>query len=377
MTIHDPKLVATLLASGLYSLRTRKDPVARIRQDEMPKELREGLVRLSAICLEEGLPDKGSSIHEFMEMATQPIRSWGLSAFNHPFPYADMILVDGSAGVPTEECRDLAEEGGFSNIAEGLHFDRFKQAISAVPRRRQPTAYTSIREFIVRNPVVSVKDINRFVSDPTLIGIARDIESFFERIPVGAIRSDGTLKTCSGCGTILWPDSDLKTNPNGRCRLSHCNEASGATAGKTISDPDLHRVVKRDILAYWVGPGLDEIRIYDSLTASGIEVSLYPSLDAADIGAKDLSFGIDAKSYSCPAMLGRKLSSGVGGLVKFTERYVSIPDAKLRFNPNYLKELRSSYSGKVPVNFMTVSDTITTIRSKYGLPATKGADVQE
>ncbi len=269
---------------------------------------------------------------------------------------------------------DIAEEEGISNIAEGLHFDQFYQAVSNLRSRQQAPAYTQIREFIVRNPVAPVNAIKKLASDPVLMRIADLFEAFYEPIPIGAIRNGGSILTCNRCGSILWPDTDAKTFPEGRCRLSHCNEKGASKCGKVIHDPRDHRTIKKEILAYWVGPGLDEILIYDCLNAKNVSATLYPDRDAVDVGAKNLSFGIDAKSYACPSLLGRKLSSGIGRLAKYAERYIAVPDAKLTFNPNYLSELKAAYTGKTPISFMTVSDTIKTVSAKYGKPSTSGAE---
>ena len=108
---------------------------------------------------------------------------------------------------------------------------------------------------------------------------------------------------------------------------------SGSLSGRALSGARLHRgdadnrwrvsssaipasyaTVEKSVLAYWVGPGLAEVRIYDRLRTAGLNVVLYPDEDAADVGTADFRLGIDVKTYGSPVMLARRLSAGIGGL---------------------------------------------------------------
>ncbi|KAH2820373.1 hypothetical protein KXV85_003283, partial [Aspergillus fumigatus] len=138
------------------------------------------------------------------------------------------------------------------------------------------------------------------------------------------------------------------------------------------------RVFKDDILAYWVGPGLAEIRLYDDLRRGGVDVQLYPRDDAADVGRAH-ELGIDVKSYACPRLLGDTLSERLGGLTTFDERYVAIPDAIVNRRPGYLEDLRYAYRGSTSVVFgkpalraqwmACVMHDILGLRSLAGAPA--------
>jgi hypothetical protein len=125
--------------------------------------------------------------------------------------------------------------------------------------------------------------------------------------------------------------------------------------GATVEDASGWRIFADDILAYWVGPGLPEIRLHDELRAAGVDVVLYPRDDAADVG-RSHELGIDVKSYSCPRLLGETLSERLGGLATFDERYVAIPDAMVDRRPHYLDDLRLAYRGTKSVHFAKVSD---------------------
>ncbi len=369
MPQHDPVVTINTLAGGIATLNDTTTEWSIVRQDNaMPRTLRRALSMISSICLEDGVEDLGCSIHDVLAMATKPIEQWGVPTFANPdFAYLGTILVDGELGVPTEDCMALARVGGEVETLQNMQHNRLRNAVATLGAGKAE-AYTTIREFVVRKPVVSVVDLKAFAAGGNRAAIAREIERFYEPIPVAAVWSDGSIRICDNCGGLLWDDPDKTSFPNGRCRLRQCVEdVPTPDCRETVDKPSAYQCAERSVYAFWVGPGLDEIRIYDDLTAEGIEVVLYPGEDAADVGTTDFKIGIDAKSYASPIVLGKKLSDGVGGLMAFTEKYLVVPDAKTRKNPDYVKQLKDAYSGNVKgIVFTTVSDAIKRIVAKHG-----------
>lgn len=159
----------------------------------------------------------------------------------------------------------------------------------------------------------------------------------------------GSFAICANCGGLLYPHRDANRFPDGRCKIGPCREeVPSSAAGQIVDD------AADDILAYLVGPGLAEIRLYDELRRGGVDVQLYPRDDAADIG-RTSELGIDVKSYACPRLLGDTLSERLGGLTTFDERCVAIPDAIVNRRPGYLEDLRYAYRGSTRVVFGKVS----------------------
>lgn len=359
------------LASGIVSLNDTTQEWSVVRQDRyMPLHMRRALAMLSANCLEDGIADLGSCIHDVLAMATRPVADWGIpSLATSTFEYRDTILVDGDLGVPTDDCIALANVGGEVETLQNMQHNRLRAAVGALGAKRRADAYTAIREFVVRNPVVSVADLKAFVSADGRAAIANDIERFYETVPIAAIWDDGEIKICDGCGGLLWPDRDKISYPDGRCHLRQCAEENPTPAlRESLAEPSTFRTVERSVNAYWVGPGLDEVRIFDELTAAGVPVVLYPREDEADVGTRDMKIGIDAKSYASPIVLGRKLSDSIGGLRAFSEKYIVVPDAKKKKNPDYVKQLKNAYTGDAKgISFMTISEAIQAVITKHGV----------
>lgn len=291
-----------------------------------------------------------------MHMAARPMGLWGIPSFTGSFKYRDVELVDEASGVPTEDCKELARLGGSEiDASEDIHHEQLRAAVRNYPAAQRNFAYTSIREFTVRNPVCSLDSLHKFITNGHLHG-ARAISSLYRSIPQTAI-SSGAACLCGRCGSLLWPVSD-PAFPNGRCRVRQCAIRGKTVIGGTISDPSLYRLATGAVLAFWVGPGLDEVELHDELSKRGRSVQLYPLSDAADVGVDGLEVGLDVKSYASPLVLGARLSRGLGRLTMFNRRIIVVPDYKLRFNSRYIDDLKGAYAGAEPLEFMTVGAAV-------------------
>ncbi len=359
----DPEVTAVLLAKGLIDIFDQvQSEGAPVRQDAaLPASARRALALVSRHSLASGLPDDlGACVHTVMDMASRPMGSWGLPGFDTPFQYADVVLVDADLGAPTDDCREMARSGGSElSAVEELHHESLRAAVAGYPTKRRDAAYTDIREFVVRNPAVEYDTLLRFLTERGHAAAASAVMSFYRPVPQSAVFPGGAARRCGHCGSLLWPDRDTAAFPDGRCRVRQCRLANPIPArGEDIEDASKWRVATPAVLAFWVGPGLAEIRIHDALRAKGRASTLYPQQDAADVGVDDLAVGIDVKTYASPVLLGAKLTRSVGRLGIFRRRILAVPDDKLRLNRRYLEQLRAAYAGSLPLEFMTVSDVL-------------------
>lgn len=356
MTEYPEAVVTThLLARGLCEIYDRISQEGEIVNQgaSMPAMARRALARLSRHCVLDGVDDLGSSIHLVMIAAARPMSQWGVPAFAGDFRYREVELVDDALGVPTNDCRELALLGGSEIDAnEDIHHEQLRAAVQGYPAAKRNWAYTTVREFVVRHPVTSLEDLHAFIATGHLHG-ARAIAALYRPIPQNAI-SDGSVCLCGRCGSLLWPDDD-PAFPFGRCRIRQCAMRGETIVGKVINEPSIFRLATGAVLAFWVGPGLDEIALFDRLSGTGTPATLYPMADAADVGVQGLDVGLDVKSYASPIILGARLSRGLGRLTLFKRRVIVVPDYKLRLNPSYLEDLGSSYVGAEPLEFMTLA----------------------
>jgi hypothetical protein len=359
MTGDAAEVTALLLARGFVEIYERivnyGEPV---RQDaSLPGAARRALARLSELSLEAGVEDLGASVHVVMDRACGPFRDWGLPQFAPPFRHAEVALIERDLGVPTEDCREMAGAGGSEASAlEEIHHESLRGALQGYSGSERNHAYSAIREFVIRNPAVNKERLHGFVAEGGHAAAAKVIMSFYRPIPQVALFGDAA-RQCGHCGSLLWPDRDAAF-PDGRCRIRQCRLAHPQPAiGDRIS-PEHWQLATNALLGFWVGPGLDEIRIFDALKHASRDVTLYPQADAADVGVDGLAIGIDVKTYASPIVLAARLTRSIGRLDLFDRRIIAFPDDKLRLNRHYGDQLRDAYQGSRGIEFMTVSGAI-------------------
>lgn len=238
----------------------KKRSVSQTR--DMPNIMRRALSLLSAECMLTGSEDLGCSIHEFSALATRPPCDWGVSSFSDAsFKHRDLILIDQDFGVPTTDCVALAEKAGSEIMAwEDLHHDMLRSIVNGF-KKKADEVYTEIRQFIVRNPAVRYDKLQRFITDNLLTGSVNDIINLYRPVPL-SYQANGKAVCCARCHSLLYPERDKSLYPHGRCRVRQCAaKYPSFKPGTIIEDPSTWRIANNDVLAYWVGPGLDEISI--------------------------------------------------------------------------------------------------------------------
>ncbi|WP_313904402.1 restriction endonuclease-related protein [Rhizobium laguerreae] len=346
-----------MVAGGLVEAHRAADRNRQIlRQDAtMPLSLRRGMSLVSAIALRSGYgEDIASQANAFTALACRPVGEWG------PQPFAEAeesgaILLDAGFGAPTSDCLELASSGHESSIIEDIFHEGLRTALAAAGTGANDL-YREVREAIVRRPCLKRSDMLNFAfSVPEMAG---DIPGFFRKLPASAL--DGrTLRLCRHCSSPLFMDRDRVAYPMGRCAVRECRMTHSETSvGEVheVPNPDDWRIADPSLMTYWVGPGLPEIWLYDTLSSVRSDVELYPMCDAADIGLAGLEIGIDVKSYSSAVVIGQRFAANIGGLGAFRRRIVAIPDFWIRIDRNYCRTAMDITGSKNGLEFMSVSD---------------------
>jgi hypothetical protein len=358
-TQEEAEVALRLLCRGFIELHLKVRSGEIVDPFALPEILGQGMQFVSRLCLIGGVADIADSVHTLSDLARRRILGdWGIPAFSPPFRFSEVKVLSEEPAAPTEECRSLAAKGQPDGAFEEIHHRQLRDIVQRVRSENRLEIYSLLRERVVRNPVYERRELSDFLEDRGFVVADEILRRWSSTIPLGAIRRDGSFDLCAHCGGLLYPHRDRTAFPEGRCRIAACLEdVPSSRARRRIADASGWRVYSDDILAYWVGPGLAEVRLHDDLRARGIEVELYPRDDAADIGRSD-ELGIDVKSYSCPRLLGETLTARLGGLTTFRERFVAIPDAMVNRRPRYLEDLREAYRGTLPVTFAKVGGVV-------------------
>lgn len=359
--MHRASIAVRMTARGLIeahrSIALTRDVLSQ--GPTMPNSLRRGMSLVSEIALRDGYTeDIGSQVNAFTVMASRPIREWGPSTFRE-CEERDAVLIDSGYGTPTEDCLQLAELGDESGIVEDIFHERLRSALATLGGTAAADSYRNVRENIIRRPCRRRLDVLEFAqSEPELAG---EIPGFFRQLPASAL--DGNvLRLCAHCCSPLFPDVDRISYPHGRCGVRECRmmwQTPSVGSEHEVRNAADWRLADAAIMTYWVGPGLPEIALYDALRRHRSNVDLYPMSDMADVGIGGVDVGIDVKSYSSAAVLGRRFARDIGGLRAFRRRIVAVPDFWIQIDRDYLRTA-SAVSGRPDsIEFLSITDVIT------------------
>ncbi len=317
---------------------------------------RRAMSAISRACLVQGLPDHGAEIHDLLALCTRPLGEWLTlpevvqAGLNHT------VLIHADDGIPTAEAEELA--AGFTGMTAAIEeqlFARFVDVLSRHPEGQANTYYTKVREFVVRNPVCNLDEFKVGLTDEVPARLWMIIQrEFYEAVPTGWC-IDGTVPICDHCGNAMKKGRAALV-----CRTAACVASHAARSSRSVAASSVMRVA-RGIRQYWVEPGIDELRLYDALRASGLPAELYPFRDRVDIAVGDT--GIDLKAYVSPETLGQKFRRSIGGLAYYPQRLLVVPDWQAASMPSYLDRL-SRAMGRDDVTCLTVSQALARLRSK-------------
>lgn len=316
-------------------------------------EDRRAMGLVSRVALEAGLPDYGAEIHELLFQCTRPLGEWLIIPEVSAQGMGDAPLICGASYMPTPECIDLADGfcGLSANFEERL-FQKFIESLSVLTKASANTYYSSIREFIVRNPVCTLTLLRQEMESlPSQLWRLMQYE-FYEDVP-GGWEIDGVVPMCGHCG-----DAMMQSAAGLVCRTQACTVSFPSKQGGSQPVESIQRV-KRGIKQYWVEPGYDEILLFDRLSELGLESELYPNMDRVDIAVGEI--GLDLKAYNSPETLGRRFQKGIGGLAFYSDKWVVIPDWLISSKPAYIDRL-SAIADRPEVDFMSVSDALARLK---------------
>ncbi len=300
---------------------------------------RQLMAQVSRRLLQRGRADIGAEVHELLHACTRPLQDWFDEPEVRDGGLQRVVLIDADAGMPSIEARDLARGyDGYLPDEQAMLFREFMTVVKRNYADRRETAYTQVREWVIRHPLATSREIASFLASARLKGpLLGQVLGFYEQVPAGWAQAQGVAQ-CAYCGNALA----VTTAGRYRCRTQVCADQRDAAVRTHLPLEDLQRV-KRALMVYWINPGLDEIALYEALKAAGLDPRLYPDCDAVDIAVGDI--GIDLKAYASPELLADTFSSDIGGLAAYRRRIIVIPDRLLKASPSYLDRLKGALQG--------------------------------
>lgn len=314
--------------------------IPQISPSGMTRDDHHAVAEVSASLLEAKVGDIGAEIHDLLALCTRPLGEWAGSALRDRNESAAVVLLDADVLTPTPDCYELAREfaGEFATSEETL-FQEFMQALKTrLSEARAKVVYSQVRQFVVRHPVATHDQLRALIGGLSVAALAPVIEKFY----TPCVTDDGILRVCAHCASPMRVRNRLN-----ECSLLQCRMKRGPRAGITLRAEQGLLRVRHSFVMFWVGPGLDELAIYDAARAKGLEATLYPDFDACDV-LIPLPRGlcaVDVKSYRSPHALASRLNRGIGRLAAYPRRVLAIGDELVAGNPLYIRLLAPLLTG--------------------------------
>jgi len=359
--------VVLLLAAGLIEHYRRARAGELLVHDKKASEnLRVAIFRLAGLYVQHGLPVQADGVHTLVAKCVQPLceHEWGLPVFDSPaFRFYGVRLLDEASRLPTIECVDMARTiSSELDLLEQQAFAQLNAACDLFTALRGEEVYSALREFIVRHPITTEGERRRFVEGMSLQAVNSFLASCYEP-PQPHHLVKGALFRCESCGS---PMAASVVDGHVCCPVRQCGKYDLPVprgSSRQVTERD-SLVAKAHILAYWCGPGRDEIALYDTAVKNEFIVTLYPQRDKYDLFIEQESVAIDVKSHASPFLLADTLNRDLGGLGRFSgKKYVAINDQTLSRFPGYLDILRRE-CGHLGVEFIAVSSLRRKLRAR-------------
>lgn len=331
-----------------------------------PKLLLRAQARLSRLQIASGNLARADSLHQLVVDCTRPLGDWAPDALldGHE-DLAELVLIDPGVRSPTPECVSLGQEGqNLADLKENLWFDKLRETLRAVPlAQSRADAYTRLRRFIVAHPAATQAELDSLIRELdalTLLPLLGPL--VHEMYPPLAGGSEGPVARCGHCGSLV------ETGDPPHCTSARCREEHPDVHLRDWVDPAQLRVLRGELVLYWVNPGRDELRLYQALKEHRDDVTLYPNQDEVDLGlGGEREIGLDLKDYASMPTLARRFQRELGDLAFYRRGIVVVTDRGTRVRGEARRDqLREKFAElRIPLEVMTVHDVLST----FGRPA--------
>lgn len=365
--VEEAILATRLLAAGLVAqFRSARAGSAVVHDATLEPLLSQAMLMFAGQSLREARdPGCLGSTHDLLVQCGQPIASdtWGLDVLGDPgYPYRGLTLLDPHQRIPTLDCVELASQTQSElDLRESMAFEGLR-AICEQFVGKPDVAYTDLRFWVAQHPTTTVQEMRGFERSHDLQLAENFLSGCYEQVQPYHLAS-GKLYLCKRCKVPMRRARAL--SPLLACAMPQCSQFERPVeALPQIWNADVV-VAKAHILAYWIGPAIDEIALYRAAVAQELAPKMYPGRDACDLAIDNDQVGIDVKSNASPFVLAASLNKSVHGLALYARRIVAVNDQAISRVSGYLEILRREYVGAVALEFMSVRDVIRALERPF------------
>lgn len=363
----DPMDTLRLLAAGvvLQHQACARGALLDARDDRgrtmTPKLLLRAQARLSRLQIASGELARADSLHQLVADCSQPLGQWAPAALlEGDAALADLVLIDPEVRSPSPECVSLGLEGqNLADVKEDVWFGKLQSLLGTLPLPdSRAQAYTRLRRFIVAHPAATQAELDELIRELDAITLLPLLGPLVhEMYPSLVTTAETPVGRCGHCGSLIEA-----TNPP-HCSSARCREEHAQAQVRDHVDPAQVRVLRGELVLYWVNPGRDELRLYETLKGRRDDVVLYPNQDEVDIGlGGERDIGLDLKDYASMPTLARRFHRELGGLAFYRRGIVVVTDRGTRVRGEARRDqLKEKFEElRIPLEVMTVHDVLRT-----------------
>lgn len=354
-----------LLAAGICEqFRMARVGIPTVQDLTMSPLLAQALLLLSSAYVSAGKEDIGGSVHSLLERCRNPINgtSWRLPMLSDPqFHYREITLLDPDRRIPTLDCVEMARQTQSElDLREQFAFEALRSTSEQFVGKLEQ-AYSALRLWVTEHPVTTIQAMRTFERLKGLQLAATFLTGCYECVQPHHL-VNGKLYVCETCGTSMRRATGASHFLS--CRVPQCKSYDKPLESLPQEWSADTLIAKPAILAYWVGPGLDESTLYRMALAQGLEPRMYPGRDACDLSFDGNAVGVDVKSFASPFILADRLNKG-HGLAPYQRRIVAINDQAIARSYGYLEVLRQRYVGSPSLEFMSVRALLASMEKPF------------
>lgn len=320
------------LASGIleYAQHAASGDAFRL---PYPPNLQIALDRLTLLAWYQDGPAPVSVV-ELLRLAQVPFGDWKLSLSGVDVDPDESLL---AYGRPTAACEELGSLRG--DIEGEIRENALMRAVMDKTRAADaPQSYVAFRELLIRQPAITVIELDARVAEPDLALLADEVRQAYSDAPVEAV-ADGVIRTCGGCDGLRLPIGDDRTWV--------CHDETCPAPGKVGPEHPASEGVKwlrRELRTFITGPGRAELRIAEKVARLQVPVRLWPDFDSCDLSVfDDKPWVADVKAWRNPVRLARQLRERLFTVPPDAEKaFIVIGQEQVKAHPRYIERLRKA-----------------------------------
>lgn len=357
-------LTLYLIANGVLALQDKlRDE--RFIEVPYPSQLQKGLNRLTLASLwHNSTPPAG--VPELLTWCTRPLGTWPLDS-DPDIAGAGDTLLDGI--FPTQFCQELAISSPDVE-AELLEQHLLLKVVEICRNSGDQSAYVAFRRTLIEQPVLTSLELQQKLVDEKLVRLADGIRDAYHTAPAECIipAKPPVCLECHWCGNLLVRLRDGTL----RCSEETCNDLHAARQKRSLPEHEGVHWLRRDLRMFIAGPGRSEIRLAQKLSRLGLQVELWPGIDAYDLRVVFPSgepWAVDVKDQRSPALLARRLTHRIPLLPAWERGFYVFPDERNR-QQGYLRTFKTHASnmleGSPPIDALMERGFLSLVKRHLG-----------